>query len=80
MAADPGRFASNYWSLNPQLNTVAVQTNSDNRPRNNFVILQLRRRLAQGLAAQVAYTWQRSFSGSLQDFHIDRFYLRSTND
>jgi hypothetical protein len=38
----------------------------------------MRRRLANGLAAQISYTWARSFSGSLQDFHLDRFYLRST--
>jgi hypothetical protein len=31
-----------------------------------------------GLAAQASYTWSRSFSGSLQDYHLDRFYLRNT--
>jgi len=71
-------YPSNFWVLNTQLDEVQVQRNSTNRPENHFVTLQLRRRLAGGLAAQVAYTWQRSFSGSLQDFHIPRFYLRST--
>jgi len=71
-------YPANFWVLNSTLDDVEVQRNSSNRPRNNFVTLQLRRRLAGGLAAQVAYTWQRSFSGTLSDFHIPRFYLRST--
>jgi hypothetical protein len=71
-------YPVNYWVLNPLLNEVEIETNSSNRPTNHFVILQMRRRLAAGLAVQASYTWQRSFSGSLQDFHLDRFYLRST--
>ena len=71
-------YPQNYWVLNPALNAVEVETNSTNRPTNHFVILNMRRRLADGLAAQVSYTWARSFSGTLSDFHFDRFYLRST--
>src|SRR6185295_9372521 len=71
-------YPANFWVLNPLLADVEIETNSTNRPRNHFVILQLRRRLAEGLAAQVSYTWARSFSGTLADFHLDRFYLRST--
>src|SRR5262249_41292748 len=71
-------YPSNFWALNPLVNQVQIETHSSNRPTNHCVILQLRRRLAEGLAAQVSYTWQRSFSGTLSDFHLDRFYLRST--
>lgn len=71
-------YPSNFWVLNPLLNEVEVESNSTNRPTNHFVILNLRRRLADGLAAQISYTWARSFSGTLSDFHLDRFYLRST--
>jgi hypothetical protein len=78
MAADPARFASNYWALNPQLSSVNFQTNSDNKPYTHQVVTQVRRRLAAGLAVQAAYTWTRQFSGSLQDFHLPRFDLRST--
>ena len=78
MAADPARFALNYWALNPLANTVDVTTNSDETPYTHQVITQVRRRLAAGLAVQAAYTWTRGFSGSLQDFHIPRIRLRST--
>jgi hypothetical protein len=78
MNANPTLFASNYWQLNPQLNTVAVMTNSDNKPYTHQVVTQVRRRLAAGLAVQAAYTWTRGFSGSLQDFHLPRFQLRNT--
>jgi hypothetical protein len=71
-------YPQNFWVVNPLLNAVEIETNSTNRPTNHFVILNLRRRLAAGLAAQVSYTWARSFSGQLNDFHYDRFYLRST--
>jgi len=71
-------YPQNYWVLNPALQTVNVYTNSDNRPMNHFAIVQVRRRLAAGLAAQASYTWSRSSSGSLQDYHLDRFYLRNT--
>ena len=71
-------YPVNFWVLNPLLNEVEIETNSTNRPMNHFVILQARRRLSAGLAVQASYTWARSFSGSLQDFHLDRFYLRST--
>jgi hypothetical protein len=71
-------FASNFWVLNPNIDEVQVQTNSTNKPYNHQVILQLRRRLAQGLQVQGSYTWSRSFTGSLFDFHLDRFPLRST--
>ena len=70
-------YPQNYWVLNPALQTVNIYTNSDNRPMNHFAIVQVRRRLSEGLAAQASYTWSRA-SGSLQDYHLDRFYLRST--
>jgi hypothetical protein len=69
-------YPRNFWVLNPDLEEVNINTNSSNRPYNHFVILQVRRRLAAGLAAQASYTWARSKSGSLQDYHLDRFYLR----
>ena len=47
-----------------------VETNSANEPLNHLVILQVRRRLAAGLAAQVSYTWQRNISGQRLDFHL----------
>jgi len=71
-------YPANYWVLNSQLNTVVVQGNSTNQPLTTQVILSLRRRLAQGLAVQGSYTWQRNFSGTLSDFHIPRFDLRQT--
>ena len=71
-------YPANYWVLNSQLANVTVMTNSTNKPRTNQVILQLRRRLAAGLAVQGSYTWQRNYSGTLSDIHLDRFYLRST--
>jgi hypothetical protein len=71
-------YPRNYWVLNDQLDEVQVRRNSDNKPYTHQVIMQLRRRLAQGLQAQVGYTWQRNFSGSLEDFHLPRFQLRST--
>jgi hypothetical protein len=64
--------------LQPQLNAIEVQQNSTNKPYNHFVIMQLRRRLAQGLTVQGSYTWSRNLTGSLQDFHLARFPLRST--
>jgi hypothetical protein len=69
---------SNFWVLQPQLNAIEVQQNSTNKPYNHFVIMQLRRRLAQGLTVQGSYTWSRNLTGSLQDFHLARFPLRST--
>jgi len=76
-AMDAG-YPKNFWVLNPQLNTVDVTTNSSNKPYTHQVVLQLRRRLALGLAVQTSYTWTRGFSGSLQDFHLPRFQLRNT--
>ena len=71
-------YPTNYWALNPQLSGVNVMTNSSNRPFNHLVSLQVRRRLAEGLAAQVSYTWQRNVSGSLLDYHLPRLYLESS--
>lgn len=68
--------AANFWVMNPSIDEVQVQTNSTNKPYNHFVIMQLRRRLAQGLTVQGSYTWSRNFTTSLQDFHLDRFPLR----
>jgi len=68
-------YPANYWQLNPQLPSVNVETNSANRPYNHLVILQVRRRLAAGLAAQVGYTWQRNVSGSRLDYHLPLLYL-----
>jgi hypothetical protein len=62
-------------TLNPQVPNVNVETNSANKPYNHLVILQVRRRLAEGLAAQVSYTWQRNISGSRLDFHQPLLYL-----
>jgi hypothetical protein len=80
-------YPANFWLLNPAFGSdqlpnsgdpggVNVYTNSSNRPLNHLAILQLRRRLSQGLSASVSYTWSRGVSGSLQDYHLDRFYLR----
>jgi hypothetical protein len=63
--------------LNPQLSGVNVYTNSANRPYNHLVILQMRRRLAAGLAAQVSYTWQRNMNGARLDYHLPLLYLES---
>ena len=71
-------YPTNYWVMNPQVSAVNVQQNSTNNPLTTQVILSLRRRLAQGLAVQGSYTWQRNFSGTLSDFHIPRFDLRQT--
>jgi hypothetical protein len=70
-------YPANYWQLNPQLPGVNVVTNSANRPMNHLVTLQVRRRLAAGLAAQVGYTWQRNVTGSRLDFHLPLMYLES---
>jgi hypothetical protein len=43
------------------------------------VTLQLRRRLSEGLAAQVSYTWQRNISGSRLDYHEPLLYLDQTS-
>ncbi len=67
----------NYWVLNPQLSGVACVTNSANQPVNHLVVLQVRRRLSEGLAAQVSYTWQRNISGSRLDYHEPLLYLES---
>ena len=71
-------YPTNYWRLNPMLSGVNVYTNTDNKPLNHLVTLQLRRRLAAGLSAQVGYTWQRNISGSLLDYHLPRLYLETT--
>ncbi len=63
-------YPSNFWQLNPQLNAIEAETNSANHPMNHLVTLQVRRRLAAGLAAQLSYTWQRNISGSRLDFHL----------
>jgi len=63
-------YPSNFWQLNPQLNTVSATTNSANQPYNHLVTLQVRRRLAAGLAAQLGYTWQKNVSGTRLDFHL----------
>ena len=70
-------YPSNFWVMNPLLNTVEVGTNSTNHPMNHLVILQVRRRLAAGLAAQLSYTWQRNISGQFQDFHLPLLDLQS---
>ena len=70
-------YPTNYWQLNPQLNTVQASTNSANHPMNHLVTLQVRRRLAAGLAAQVGYTWQRNITGSRLDFHLPLLDLES---
>jgi len=68
-------FPTNFWQLNPQLNNINATTNSANRPQNHLVTLQVRRRLAAGLAAQLGYTWQRNITGSRLDFHLPLLYL-----
>jgi len=72
-------YPTNYWVMNPQLNGVNVTTNSANRPYNHLVTLQVRRRLAAGLAAQVSYTWQRNITGNRLDFHQPLLYLESNS-
>jgi hypothetical protein len=71
-------YPSNFWVLNPQLDEVRVRTNSQAKPMNHQVILQMRRRLAAGLAVQTSYTFTRQFTQSLQDFHLPYFDLRSS--
>jgi hypothetical protein len=71
-------YPQNHWVLNPLVSNVDVTTNSANKDRNNQVILQLRRRLAQGLAAQVGYTYSRNYEEDLLDFHLPRLNLRDT--
>jgi hypothetical protein len=71
-------YPANFWQLNPQLSGVDVVTNSANRPVNHLVILQVRRRLAAGLAAQLSYTWQKNISGNRLDFHQPLLYLESS--
>ena len=79
MAADPARYPSNYWALNPQLTQrERADQQRQQAVRTTSSSCRCGAGWPQGLAAQVGYTWQRSFSGSLQDFHLDRFYLRST--
>jgi hypothetical protein len=72
-----GVYPSNFWQMNPQLNGVNVETNSANQPLNHLVTLQLRRRLAAGLQAQVSYTWQRNITGNRLDFHLPLLYLQA---
>ena len=73
------RYPTNYWNMNSQLSGVNVVTNSANRPQNHFVILQVRRRLAAGLAAQLSYTWQKNVSGTRLDFHLPLLYLEGNS-
>ena len=79
-------YPRNFWVANPDVSNLNVGMNSNNRPMNHQVILQVRRRLAAGLAAQVGYTWSRYFSGqqgwssnvrNFGDLHTDRINLRS---
>jgi hypothetical protein len=70
-------YPENFWVLNPLLDSVNVNVNSSNKPLNHQMILQLRRRLANGLAAQVSYTYSTGSSGRLSDFHLARFQIRS---
>ena len=54
-----------------------METNSANHPMNHLVTLQVRRRLAAGLAAQLSYTWQKNITGNRLDFHLPLLYLES---
>jgi hypothetical protein len=73
-------YPSNFWTLNPLVNTVAVMTNSRAVRNNHFWIVELRRRLSGGLAVQGSYTYARSWNESQQDFHFSpsAFNLRQT--
>jgi hypothetical protein len=80
-------YPRNFWVANPDVTALSVGMNSDNKPMNHQVILQVRRRLAAGLAMQVGYTWSRYFSGlqgwssstrSFGDLHTPRMELRSS--
>jgi hypothetical protein len=80
-------YPRNFWVANPDVSNLNVGMNSDNLPMNHQVILQVRRRLAAGLAVQAGYTWSRYFSGlqgissnvrNFGDLHSGRINLRST--
>jgi hypothetical protein len=67
-------FATNFWVMNPLVNQASVMRNLGGG-RNHSFILDMRRRLADGLAAQVSYTYLKRWALSNQDLHFDLFDL-----
>ena len=71
-------LASNFFVMNPLVDDAQVTVSKAGSYYHSFVI-DLRRRLAQGLLANVNYTWARQWGSSNQDLHRDRLYLRQAN-
>ena len=72
-------YPINYWGVNSALSDVRVTTNSAERPYNSIVTLQVRRRLSEGLAASVSYTWQKNIGGNRLDYHEALLYVDQTS-
>ena len=69
---------SNFFSMNPLVDTANVQRAAAYGRYHAFQI-DLRRRLARGLHANINYGYARSWGSSLQDLHRDRFTIRNAN-
>jgi hypothetical protein len=76
--ASTAGLPSNFFVLNHLVDNANV-TRAIAGSRYHSFQADLRRRLAQGFYANLNYTWARSWNSSLQDLHIDRFYLRQSN-
>jgi len=74
---DSGIYPINLWNLNPAVNAVAV---TRNQGRSDFHSMQidLRRRFAQGFAAQASYSYARGVSYTNNDLHFPLQQRRST--
>jgi hypothetical protein len=76
-AASAG-VASNFFVMNPLVDDAQVTVSKAGSYYHSFVV-DVRRRLAQGLFGNVNYTWARQWGSSNQDLHRDRLYLRNAN-
>jgi hypothetical protein len=71
-------YATNFWVMNPLVDEATVMRNVRGGKAHQ-VILELRRRLSQGLAANISYTYAISKSYSNQELHLPLFERRNQN-
>ena len=71
---------SNFFVLNPLVDDANItRSTSGQGSRYHSLQFDLRRRLAQGLLANVNYTFARTFNSNQVDLHEDPIFLQSSN-
>jgi hypothetical protein len=74
-AIGTGIYPENFWVMNPAVNQARVMRNLG-QTKFNSVQVDVRRRFAQGLQAQVSYQYARGYLYSTQDQHLGLFEQR----